>query len=114
MPRWEIEDESKRRDAAHSRGALADPELKHATKGALAIAELVKAFDGHRGRGKQNVTVGQVSVESGGQAVVGNVNLGAKRDEVPDPATSPPNRAASPKKKNLKRFRLRNPDGQQT
>jgi hypothetical protein len=50
-----------------------DMELKSATRGALVIAELTKAYDGRRARDKQTVNVGQVNVEAGGQAVVGNV-----------------------------------------
>jgi hypothetical protein len=37
----------------------------------------------HRGGGRPNITVGQVNVESGGQAIVGNVGVGA-------PVPSPP------------------------
>jgi hypothetical protein len=56
-------------------------ELKSATKGALVAAELAKAYDARRDRGKQTVNVGQVDVEAGGQAVVGNVNPGARPAE---------------------------------
>jgi hypothetical protein len=31
----------------------------------------------HRGKTQPNITVGQVNVESGGQAIVGNVGMGA-------------------------------------
>ena len=88
-------------------------ELSYATRGALVVTELTKAFDGHRGRGKQNVTVGHVNVGSGGQAVVGNVNAERARDQVPDPEPTSP--AAAPrKKKNIKRFRLHKRSGGQT
>ena len=61
-----------------------DMELKSAARGALVIAELTKAFDRHRGRGKQTVNVGQVNVEAGGQAVVGNVTPAPKsKDPTP-------------------------------
>jgi hypothetical protein len=53
-------------------------ELKSATKGALVVAELAKAYDARRDREKRTVNVGQVNVEAGGQAVVGNVNPGAR------------------------------------
>ena len=56
-------------------------DLKWATKGALVLAQLTKAYDGRRVRAKQNVNVGQVKVEAGGQAVVGNVTSGSS--EVP-------------------------------
>jgi hypothetical protein len=39
----------------------------------LAVTEIVKVLDHHRGQDRQKVTVGQVNVESGGQAIVGNV-----------------------------------------
>lgn len=42
-------------------------------KASLAVAELVEAFDKHRGRDRPKVAVAQVNVQSGGQAIVGNV-----------------------------------------
>jgi len=56
-------------------------ELKSATRGALVLAELSKAYDGRRARVKQTVNVGQVKIEAGGQAVVGNVT--SESSEVP-------------------------------
>jgi hypothetical protein len=50
-----------------------DLNLRYGIKGAAAAAELVKALDQHRGRDRQSVTVGQVNVQKGGQAIVGNV-----------------------------------------
>lgn len=47
----------------------------------------VDALARHRGGGPPNITVGQVNVESGGQAIVGNVGVGAGSAA---PATSPP------------------------
>jgi hypothetical protein len=47
----------------------------------------VDALARHRGSGQPNITVGQVNVESGGQAIVGNVGVGAGGAA---PATSPP------------------------
>jgi hypothetical protein len=64
-------------------------ELKTATRGALVIAELTKAYDGRRTRGKQTVNVGQVNVEAGGQAVVGNVTSATRPTEVPQAASAP-------------------------
>ena len=55
------------------------------------MAELTKAYDGRRARGKQTVNVGQVNVEAGGQAVVGNVTSASRPDEVAHPASSPQN-----------------------
>jgi hypothetical protein len=43
----------------------------------------IDALARHRGGGQPNITVGQVNVESGGQAIVGNVGVGA-------PVPSPP------------------------
>jgi hypothetical protein len=62
-----------------------DVNLRHAIKGSLAVSEMVKAIDNHRGRDRQKVTVGQVNVQSGGQAIVGNV----ERRGPPEQATSP-------------------------
>jgi hypothetical protein len=64
-------------------------ELKSATRGALVIAQLTKAFDGHRARGKQTVNVGQVNVKAGGQAVVGNVTSASLPGEIAHPASMP-------------------------
>jgi hypothetical protein len=64
-------------------------ELKTATRGALVIAELTKAYDGRRTRGKQTVNVGQVNVGSGGQAVVGNVTSASLPGEIAHPASMP-------------------------
>lgn len=47
----------------------------------------VDALARHRGGGQPNITVGQVNVESGGQAIVGNVGVGAGGAA---PAPSPP------------------------
>lgn len=49
------------------------------------------ALDKHRGKGQQKITVERVTVESGGRAIVGNVDAGA--------ATRPPearNRTVAP------------------
>ncbi|WP_353208958.1 hypothetical protein [Sphingorhabdus sp.] len=47
----------------------------------------VDALAKHRGKAQPNITVGQVNVESGGRAIVGNVGVGAGSAA---PATSPP------------------------
>jgi hypothetical protein len=70
-------------------------ELKWGTKGALLVAELVKAYDGRRGRAKQTVNVGQMKIEAGGQAVVGNITSGS--GEVPKaPEMLPPPKNEDP------------------
>ena len=60
-------------------------ELKSAARGALVVAELAKAYDGRRARDKQTVNVGQVNVEAGGQAVVGNVTSAPKIEDPTPP-----------------------------
>ena len=52
---------------------LRDLNLRHGIKGAAAAAELVKALDNRRREKSEEVTSGQVTVEAGGQAIVGNV-----------------------------------------
>ena len=47
----------------------------------------VDALSRHRGGGRPNIMVGQVNVESGGQAIVGNVGVGLGSAALP---TSPP------------------------
>ena len=37
------------------------------------LAQLLQAFDAHRGHGNRRVSVGNVNVEFGRQAIVGNV-----------------------------------------
>jgi hypothetical protein len=50
--------------------------LKHAHKLMTLYARQLAALNKHRGKGQQKVTVEYVNVESGGQAVVGNVEAG--------------------------------------
>jgi hypothetical protein len=59
-------------------------ELKNATKAAVAAADLLEALDRRRGRGSRTVAVGQVTVETGGQAIVGNVNSEISRSTKPE------------------------------
>ena len=56
-------------------------ELRWAMKGAEVIGNLIKLRDLRRGAGPQNVTVGSVNVEPGGQAIVGNVTAKKIEDE---------------------------------
>lgn len=53
-----------------------DLNLKHATKLLQIYARQVEALDKHRGKGQQKITVEHVTVEAGGQAIVGNVQAG--------------------------------------
>ena len=77
----------------HAAGAdmldVRSEELRNATRGAKIVAELLEALDRHRGRGKQSVTVGQVTVETGGQAIVGNVNSEGRRSTEPEETENP-------------------------
>ncbi len=50
--------------------------LKQAQKLLSLYIKQMQALDKHRGKGQQSVTVKHVHVESGGQAVVGNVTTG--------------------------------------
>jgi hypothetical protein len=79
-------------------------ELKNGFKGASVLPELTKAFDERRGRGKQTVSVGNVNIESGGQAIVGNVKSEAKRARPADEAATSSGGATSRSK--IKRIRL--------
>jgi hypothetical protein len=64
-----------------------DVNLKHAAKLMSLYTQQVAALDKHRGGGRQKITVEHVTVEAGGQAIVGNVNHGSgskrKRAEAP-------------------------------
>lgn len=50
-----------------------DLNLRHATKLLAAYARQVEAIDRHRGQGQQKITVEHVTVNAGGQAIVGGV-----------------------------------------
>jgi hypothetical protein len=50
-----------------------DLNLKHATKLLAAYARQMEAIDRHRGQGQQKITVEHVTVNAGGQAIVGGV-----------------------------------------
>jgi hypothetical protein len=50
--------------------------LKQAAKLSRTYAAQVEAFDRHRGKGQQRITVEHVNVQAGGQAIVGSVTSG--------------------------------------
>jgi hypothetical protein len=50
--------------------------LAHANKLARSYATLVETLNRHRGKGQQTVRVEHVTVQAGGQAIVGNVATG--------------------------------------
>ena len=56
-------------------------ELRSGMKGTEVAGNLIKLRDSRRGAGHQNVTVGSLKVESGGQAIVGHVNDRKTEDE---------------------------------
>jgi len=63
--------------------------LRYGLKGAQVAAELAETLEKVRGNAPSRVSVGNVNVESGGQAIVGNVEAGrrgkeADRDSAPD------------------------------
>lgn len=55
-----------------------DMNLKHAAKLTAIYTRQIEALDKHRGKGRQKITVEHVNVHAGGQAIVGNVEAGAK------------------------------------
>jgi len=64
-------------------------ELRNATRAAKVVVDLMGALDRHQGRRHQDVQVGQVTVETGGQAIVGNVNAEGRHDSKPDETGDP-------------------------
>ena len=64
-------------------------EVRNATRAAKVVVDLEGALDRHRGGGNQDVQVGQVTVETGGQAIVGNVNAKGPRNSKPDKMDDP-------------------------
>jgi hypothetical protein len=54
--------------------------LKQAQKLFSVFAIQLKALNKHRGKGHQKVTVEHVNIAAGGQAIVGNVEVGERRE----------------------------------
>ena len=48
-------------------------ELKLAQKGSIAVVEILKALGTHRNAADQKLSVANVNVNSGGQAILGNI-----------------------------------------
>jgi hypothetical protein len=71
-----------------------DVYLRHAFKGAAVVTQLVEAFERVRGNRSGDVSVGNVNVQSGGQAIVGTVQSSQRSEDAGDK-----NGAASPKDK---------------
>lgn len=53
-----------------------DQNLKHAAKLLAIYTRQIETLNKHRGKGQQKVTVEYVSVEAGGQAMVGHIETG--------------------------------------
>jgi len=74
-----------------------DINLRHAFKGAAVVTQLVDALERVRGKRRGNVNVGNVNVESGGQAIVGTVQSKPREKELEDAASSDHAKAPSAK-----------------
>ncbi|EKD33698.1 MAG: hypothetical protein ACD_75C02623G0004 [uncultured bacterium] len=68
------------RAAQSGQMAAIDANINRATKLSRTFAVLLEGLNKHRGKGAQKIVVEHVHVESGGQAIVGNVNQGEGRD----------------------------------
>lgn len=63
-----------------------DMALKHAQKLMALYTNQLAALDKHRGKGQQKVTVEHVHVHPGGQAVVGNLEMGQRHEKTSEKA----------------------------
>jgi hypothetical protein len=81
-------------------------EIKNATMTARTVMDLLEALERSRGQGKQSVAVGQVTVETGGQAIVGNVSSQPRHSPKREEAENPSN-DASPNEKKATRLKAR-------
>jgi len=75
-----------------------DLNLRHGNKAALVARDLISALDSRRGRTPKGVTVGKVNVGSGGQAIVGNVESGGRRERSTSGAAPCARRNSKPKR----------------
>jgi len=68
-----------------------DLNLRYGLKGAPVVADLIKLLESRRGHGQggQTVTVREVNVEAGGQAIVGNVEVGDRRNKTAQALMAP-------------------------
>jgi hypothetical protein len=60
--------------------ALRDLNLRHGLKGAGLAKEIITALDDLGGEKPDKVMVGNVNVEAGGQAIVGTVEAGLRKE----------------------------------
>ena len=65
--------------AANLPPALGNRHLLAGLKGATVVSDLIKTYHAQHQKGEK-VMVGQVNVESGGQAIVGTVETGSKKE----------------------------------
>lgn len=90
--------------------------LANAQKLMTLYTQQMAALDKHRGKGQQKVTVEHVHVESGGQAIVGNVQA-PQAPQDPPRSTPPPPRAleapAQPPPSDFTTKRVRSPVARQ-
>ena len=56
------------------------------------LVQLLEAYDAHRGHGGRRFTVGNVNVECGAQAIVGNVETTPRQEPGPEDSTIEPNK----------------------
>lgn len=68
-----------------------DLTLKHAVRLMSLYERQLAALDKRRGKGRQKITVEHVTVQAGGQAIVGDVNTGQAAP--PSPAAAAPQTA---------------------
>jgi hypothetical protein len=64
-------------------------EMKNATMAARAVMDLLEALERSRGHSKPSVAVGQVTVQTGGQAIVGNVSSEHRHSTKPEETKNP-------------------------
>lgn len=71
-----------------------DLNLRQGFKGSAVVGDLVRLWQSGRGQGSSKVTVGEVNVAAGGQAIVGNIQTGEPpndshgREALPPTATN--------------------------
>lgn len=78
-----------------------DNSLKNGAKLAALYVRQIEALNKHRGKGQQKVTVEHVHVESGGQAIVGNVETSKSFDRNDRPHEQVPKSIAHQDEKTL-------------
>jgi hypothetical protein len=62
--------------------------MKHFMQSANVLSKLLEQLDRRRGKGHQKMTIERVNVASGGQAMVGMITSGDRRNDSSAPSTS--------------------------